>query len=311
MAYSLKQLNEGIRSDPQAFVDECDAAFHKKVETAAQKIAGHRAESRIILLSGPSGSGKTTTALKIEEQLEKMGIETHTVSMDNYFNTIDPETAPRNREGAIDYESPFCLDVDLLNRHFAMLDRGETIHVPKYEFARQMRSDILSQPMRLGPDELAIFEGIHALNDIIVGKNPRAFKLYIAARSSLRDEDGSVVFDHAWLRLCRRIVRDYQFRGSDAAFTLKMWSNVRRGEKLYISPYKENANLMFDSSLAFEFAVLKPLAVPLLEAVGRGKYPVVDDMLAAFDRIEAMDEASVAPDSLAREFIGGSAYDNH
>ena len=187
MAYSLKQLNEGIRSDPQAFVDECDAAFHKKVEPAAQKIAGHRAESRIILLSGPSGSGKTTTALKIEEQLEKMGIETHTVSMDNYFNTIDPETAPRNREGAIDYESPFCLDVDLLNRHFAMLDRGETIHVPKYEFARQMRSDILSQPMRLGPDELAIFEGIHALNDIIVGKNPHAFKLYIAARSNLVD----------------------------------------------------------------------------------------------------------------------------
>ena len=308
MAYSLKQLNEGIRSDPQAFVDECDAAFHKKVETAAQKIAGHRAESRIILLSGPSGSGKTTTALKIEEQLEKMGIETHTVSMDNYFNTIDPETAPRNREGAIDYESPFCLDVDRSNRHFAMLDRGETIHVPKYEFARQMRSDILSQPMRLGPDELAIFEGIHALNDIIVGKNPRAFKLYIAARSSLRDEDGSVVFDHAWLRLCRRIVRDYQFRGSDAAFTLKMWSNVRRGEKLYISPYKENANLMFDSSLAFEFAVLKPLAVPLLEAVGPGKYPVVDDMLAAGSDLEAMDESYIAHNSLAREFIGGSTY---
>ncbi len=311
MAYSLKQLNEGIRSDPQAFVDECDAAFHKKVETAAQKIADHRAESRIILLSGPSGSGKTTTALKIEEQLEKMGIETHTVSMDNYFNTIDPETAPRNREGAIDYESPFCLDVDLLNRHFAMLDRGETIHVPKYEFSRQMRSDILSQPMRLGSDELAIFEGIHALNDIIVGKNPRAFKLYIAARSSLRDEDGSVVFDHAWLRLCRRIVRDYQFRGSDAAFTLKMWSNVRRGEKLYISPYKENANLMFDSSLAFEFAVLKPMVVPLLEAIPAGKYSVVDDMLRGFEKIEPLEAKYVASDSLAREFIGGSIYDNH
>lgn len=311
MAYSLKQLNKGIRSDPQAFVDECDAAFHKKVETAAQKIADHRAESRIILLSGPSGSGKTTTALKIEEQLEKMGIETHTVSMDNYFNTIDPETAPRNREGAIDYESPFCLDVDLLNRHFAMLDRGETIHVPKYEFSRQMRSDILSQPMRLGSDELAIFEGIHALNDIIVGKNPRAFKLYIAARSSLRDEDGSVVFDHAWLRLCRRIVRDYQFRGSDAAFTLKMWSNVRRGEKLYISPYKENANLMFDSSLAFEFAVLKPIVVPLLEAVPAGKYSVVDDMLRGFEKIEPLEAKYVASDSLAREFIGGSIYDNH
>ena len=311
MAYSLKQLNEGIRSDPQGFVDECDAAFHKKVENAALKIANHRAESRIILLSGPSGSGKTTTALKIEEQLEKMGIETHTVSMDNYFNTIDPETAPRNREGAIDYESPFCLDIDLLNRHFAMLDRGETIHVPKYEFARQMRSDIMSQPMRLGPDELAIFEGIHALNDIIVGKNPHAFKLYIAARSNLVDDEGKVVFQHAWLRLCRRIVRDYKFRGSDASFTLKMWANVRRGEKLYISPYKENADLMFDSSLAFEFSVLKPFVVPLLEAIPAGKYDVVDDMLKGFEQIEALDEKYVAPNSLAREFIGGSTYDNH
>ena len=232
MPYSLTRLNEAVRSDPAAFARECDAAFAKKVENAAKKIADHRGESHVVLLSGPSGSGKTTTALKIEEQLDKMGIETHTISMDNYFKTLDPETAPRNRDGAIDFESPFFLDVDLLNRHFAMLDRGETIHVPKYEFARQMRSDIMSQPLRLGPDDLAIFEGIHALNDIIVGKNPHAFKLYIAARSNLVDDEGKVVFQHAWLRLCRRIVRDYQFRGSDASFTLKMWANVRRGEKL-------------------------------------------------------------------------------
>ncbi len=311
MPYSLKQLNDAVRSDPAAYAAECDAAFTRKVENAARQIAEHRGESRIILLSGPSGSGKTTTALKIEEVLDRMGIETHTVSMDNYFNTIDPETAPRNRDGAIDYESPFCLDVDLLNRHFAMLDRGETIHVPKYEFARQMRSDILSQPLHLGPDELAIFEGIHALNDIIVGKNPHAFKLYISARSDLVDEDGAVIFDHTWLRLCRRIVRDFKFRGSDAGFTLKMWNNVRRGEKLYISPYRENAHLLFDSSLAFEFSVLKPFVVPLLEAVPAGKYEVVDQMLQGFARIESMDERFVAPESLAREFIGGSTYDNH
>ena len=240
-----------------------------------------------------------------------MGIETHTISMDDYFKTMDPETAPRNRYGEIDFESPFFLDVDLLNRHFAMLDRGETIHVPKYEFARQMRSDIMCHPLRLGPDDLAIFEGIHALNDIIVGKNPHAFRLYIAARSNLVDDDGNIVFQHAWLRLCRRIVRDYQFRGCDAGFTLKLWDNVCRGEKLYISPYKENAHVMFDSSLAFEFAVLKPMVVPLLEAIPAGKYAVVDDMLRGFEKIEAMDEKYVAPDSLAREFLGGSTYDNH
>ena len=311
MPYSLTRLNEAVRSDPGAFARECDAAFAKKVENAASRIAEHRRESRVILLSGPSGSGKTITALKIEERLRSMGIETHTISMDDYFKTMDPETAPRNRYGEIDFESPFFLDVDLLNRHFAMLDRGETIHVPKYEFARQMRSDIMCHPLRLGPDDLAIFEGIHALNDIIVGKNPHAFRLYIAARSNLVDDDGNIVFQHAWLRLCRRIVRDYQFRGCDAGFTLKLWDNVCRGEKLYISPYKENAHVMFDSSLAFEFAVLKPMVVPLLEAIPAGKYAVVDDMLRGFEKIEAMDEKYVAPDSLAREFLGGSTYDNH
>ena len=311
MPYSLTRLNEAVRSDPGAFARECDAAFAKKVENAAGRIAEHRRESRVILLSGPSGSGKTTTALKIEERLRNMGIETHTISMDDYFKTMDPETAPRNRYGEIDFESPFFLDVDLLNRHFAMLDRGETIHVPKYEFARQMRSDIMCHPLRLGPDDLAIFEGIHALNDIIVGKNPHAFRLYIAARSNLVDDDGNIVFQHAWLRLCRRLVRDYQFRGCDAGFTLKLWDNVCRGEKLYISPYKENAHIMFDSSLAFEFAVLKPVVVPLLEAIPAGKYAVVDDMLRGFARIEAMDEKYVAPESLAREFLGGSTYDNH
>ena len=309
--FSLKQINEAIRSDPAAFAQECDELFAKKVENAAKKIADHRAESHIILLSGPSGSGKTTTALKIEERLEEMGIETHTVSMDNYFNTIDPDTAPRNREGAIDYESPFCLDINLLNQHFAMLDRGELIHIPKYEFARQMRSDIFAQPMCLGKDEMAIFEGIHALNDIIVGKNPKAFKLYIAARSNIRDEDGSIIFDKSWIRLCRRIVRDFKFRGSDAAFTLKMWENVRRGERLYISPYKENADIMFDSSLALSVSALKPFVMPLLEEIPRGKYKVVEDILKGLEKIEPLDEKYIPAKSLSREFIGGSPYDNH
>lgn len=308
MAYQLQEINRRIQSDVTEFLAECDENYAQRVSLAADKILSNLEASPIVLLSGPSGSGKTTTALKIEEQLEKMGIQTHTISMDNYFNTIDPETAPRNREGAIDYESPFCLDIELLNRHFSMLDRGETIHVPKYEFARQMRSDILSQPLKLGPDELAIFEGIHALNDVIVGKNPKAFKLYIAARSNVVDEDGAVVFQHPWLRLCRRIVRDYKFRGSDANFTLKMWPNVRRGEKLYISPYKENADLMFDSSLPDEVAVLKPFVVPLLEALPQGKYEIADDILRGFERIEIMEESNIAPSSLVREFIGGSIY---
>lgn len=311
MSYSLKQINEAIRRDPAAFAQECDAAFARKVESTARKIAEHRSESRVVLLSGPSGSGKTTTALKIEEKLEEMGIHTHTVSLDNYFLTLDPETAPRNREGEIDFESPFFLDLDLLNRHFRLLDKGEVIYVPKYEFARQMRSDIFAQPMRLGKDELAIFEGIHSLNDIIVGKNPKAFKLYISARSNIWDEEGKMVFHRHWVRLCRRIVRDFKFRGSSADFTLKLWNNVLRGEKLYIVPYKENADVKFDSSLALSASALKPFVVPLLEELPKGKYQAVEDILRGLDKIEALDEKHIPAKSLSREFIGGSPYDNH
>ena len=117
-----------------------------------------------------------------------------------------------------------------------------------------------------------------------------------------------MVFYHHWLRLCRRIVRDYKFRGSDAEFTLKMWPNVRRGEKLYISPYKENADLKFDSSLATEVCVMKPYVVPLLQELPRGQYPDADAILAAYDKIEALDESLIPADSLIREFIGGGSF---
>lgn len=308
MSYQLQEINRRIDQDVKGFLEACDAQYANKVSQAADTILNNLSTSPIVLLSGPSGSGKTTTALKIEEELEKRGVLSHTISMDNYFKTLNPKTVPRTKDGSIDFESPLCMDMDLLNDHFARLSRGETIIVPRFEFARQMRNDRLGEPLRLKKNEVAIFEGIHALNDVIIGKNPQAFKLYIAARSNVVDEDGSVVFYHHWLRLCRRIVRDYKFRGSDAEFTLKMWPNVRRGEKLYISPYKENADLKFDSSLATEVCVMKPYVVPLLQELPRGQYPDADAILAAYDRIEALDESLIPADSLIREFIGGGSF---
>ncbi len=313
MAYSLKEINEAVRSDPKGFVEECDAAYSKKIEKAARQIAENRSKSRIVLLSGPSGSGKTTTAKKIEAKLEEMGIRSHAIAMDNYFQTVDPETSPRNREGQIDYESPFCLDMDLLNRHFAALDRGEKIHIPKFEFARQMRSAIKSHPLQLGNDEIAIFEGIHALNDIITGKNPAAMKLYISARSNILDDNGKVVFKGTWMRLARRTVRDAKFRAWEPDVTVKMWANVRRGEKLYISPFKDNANIQFDSSLPYEVSVIKTFAQPLFEklhlAPNMERYEEVGHLVKAYPKLESLNEAYVATDSLIREFIGGGIYE--
>ena len=314
MAYSLKEINEAIRRDPKGFVEECDTAYNKKIENAARKIADNLSKSRIVLLSGPSGSGKTTTAKKIEAKLEEIGIRSHAIAMDDYFQTVDPETAPRNREGQIDYESPFCLDMDLLNRHFAMLDRGEKIHVPKYEFARQMRSAVRSKPLKLGKDEIAIFEGIHALNDIITGKNPNAMKVYISARSNVVDEEGKIAFKGTWMRLERRTVRDAKFRSWEPEVTVKMWANVRRGEKLYISPFKDNANIQFDSSLPYEVNAIKAFAQPLFEHLhldpAMERYEEIGHLVKAYPKFETLDEKYVAADSLIREFIGGGIYDD-
>ena len=181
MAFDLSEINYRTVADPAAFVDECDAVYRRKIELAADMISANLPVSPIVLLSGPSGSGKTTTAQKIEEELTHRGIRSYTISLDNYFRTVDPATAPRTAEGALDYESPKCLDMELLNEHFTKLSQGERIYVPKYEFARQMRVLEPAKSLRLHKNEVAIFEGIHALNDEITNFHPEAFKLYISA----------------------------------------------------------------------------------------------------------------------------------
>ena len=309
MAYQLTELNRRIIADPLGFVQESDEAYTRQVVCAAEHIKNNLPQSPIVLLSGPSGSGKTTTALKIQEALGHMGVRTHTVSMDNYF--LGADYAPLYR-GELDLESPKIMDMDLLDEHFTTLSSGEEIIIPKFEFARQMRNDARGTPLRLGRDEIAIFEGIHALNDDCAGRHPEATKLYISARSDV-EEAGKVLFKRTWMRLTRRAVRDYNFRGTDVEKTLRMWANVRRGEKLYISPFKERANIMFDSSLPYEVSVMKNYATPILRQVPEGnpRSAELKKLFAAFEHFEVIDPALVPKDSLLREFIGGGSYKYH
>ena len=309
MAYQLSKINEAIRSDTKGFLEECDAEFQRKVDRAAEKIIENLPQSPIVLLSGPSGSGKTTTAMKIDEALERRGVVTQTISMDNYFLTVSPESTPRTKDGSYDFESPLCMDMELLNEHFTALARGEEVLIPHYDFCRQMRDTSRCTPLRLQKNEVAVFEGIHALNDAIAGRHPEAEKIYISARSKITDGE-AVIFKGTWMRLVRRAVRDMNFRGSDVVGTLAQWANVRRGEKLYISPFKHRADIIFDSSLPYEVSVMKHFALPLFEAVP-GENPrrrELLDMIHAFEALESIDPALVAPESLIREFIGGGSY---
>lgn len=309
MAYKLSEVNFKTVSDPKGFIEECDALYKKRVKKAADKIIENKKNSPIVLLSGPSGSGKTTTSMKIAEELERRGIGTHYVGMDDYFKNVGPEY-PRTPEGELDFESPLCLDMDLLNDHFSKLSNGERIFVPKYEFARQMRTLTHSKSIKLKDDEIVIFEGIHALNGMITDVHPEAFKLYISARSDVEFE-GKVVFKRTWFRLVRRMVRDNLFRGTVPADTMGMWANVRRGEKLYISPYKNKADYQFDTSFAYELPVFNDRATKLFQSIPEGieRYDELRQVLPALQLFGVIDDSLVANDAMIREFIGGGIYE--
>ena len=310
MAYRLEEINFRTVSDPAGFVAQCDAQYAANVEQAARLIAENRKKSPIVLLSGPSGSGKTTTSMKLSNALEKLGVGSHYVGMDDYFNTLNPATVPRTPEGEMDLESPLCLDMELMNRHFDQLSRGERIFVPKYEFSRKMRIQEPSKSIRAGKDEVVIFEGIHALNDMITARHNEAFKLYISARSDV-EFGGQIVFKRTWFRLVRRTVRDALFRGSDPAETMAMWANVRRGEKLYISPFKDKADYQFDTSMAYELCVFNRKATELFSSVPEGieRFEELRAVLPALQLFGEIDSSLLAEDALIREFIGGGIYE--
>ncbi len=309
MAYSLKDINFKTVADPAGFIAECDERYNALVQEAADRIVENRHNSPIVLLSGPSGSGKTTSSMKIAEELNKRGLGTHYVGMDDYFKTVDHST-PRTEDGELDLESPLCLDMELLNKHFTQLAQGERVYVPKYEFSRRMRIQEPSKSIKLKKDEIVIFEGIHALNSMITDVHPEAFKLYISARSDVLF-GGEVVFKRTWFRLVRRMVRDCKFRGSDPKETMSMWGNVRRGELLYISPFKSKADFQFDTSLAYELAVYNRTATKLFQSVPEGieRFEELRRVLPALQLFGDIDESLVPADSLIREFIGGGVYE--
>ncbi len=310
MAYRLEDINYRTVTDPKGMIEEADALYEKKVEQAARLIVENKSKSPIVLVSGPSGSGKTTSAIKISEALDKLGVRTQYISMDDYFNTVTPETVPRTPEGEMDLESPLCLDMELLNRHFTELSEGKRIFIPKYDFCRQMRIQEPSKSIKLKKDEMVIFEGIHALNSMITDVHPEAFKLYISARSDVTF-GGTKVFDRSWFRLVRRTVRDYLFRGNDPAMTISMWANVCRGETQYIAPFKNKADFQFDTSFTYELPVMNRTAEELFWTIPEGveRFDELKQVFPALLLFGNIDESLVSEDALIREFIGGGIYE--
>ena len=285
-----------------------EALQEKKIAYIADQICGHP-ERRIVLISGPSSSGKSTFAERLMIQLRVNGKKPVSISLDNYF--IDKVLTPRDEEGNYDFENIEALKLDLINEHLQMLMAGEEIDMPIYNFITGTSSGGPAVKLRIAAGEPLVIEGIHALNDKLTSAIPaeQKYKIHISALTQVAvDYSNRIPTTDA--RLLRRIIRDHRTRGYPAQDTIKMWPNVRRGEEKNIFPYQENADIMFNSALTYELAVIRPIAEPLLNEItaSHPEYIEARRLLKLLSYFEAEESSSIPANSILREFIGGSCF---
>ena len=281
----------------------------KRIAQIADHIASERERLRLILIAGPSSSGKTSFAQRLRIQLLVNGLLPVSISIDDYFKSH--ADTPRNEKGEYDFESLEALRVDLFNQQMLELLAGKAVTLPRYNFITGT-SEWQDVPLSVRPDQPIIVEGLHGLNEKFSESVPHEnkYKIYVSALTQLNiDAHNRIPTTDA--RLLRRLVRDYQFRGSHALKTLRQWPEVRAGEEKYIFPYQEQADVMFNTALIYELGILKKYAVPLLEMVPpevteHRKARQLLDFCQYFDDIGAEDE--VPNNSLLREFIGKSVF---
>ena len=289
-------------------VGTCETRHEQAVVSIAHRVADLPDRGRLVLIAGPSSSGKTTFAKRLALQLRVMRLKPFALSLDNYF--VDRRDTPRDEGGAYDYETLEALKLDLLNEHLPALLAGREVHLPLYDFATGT-SVLQDEPTRLEPGAPLLVEGIHALNPALGAGVDRqqCLRVYVSALCNTNSEDIAYMPTRL-TRLYRRIVRDAQFRGYTAGVTLQRWRSVREGERKHIFPYQQNADVFFNTGLAYELGVLKLWAEPRLAAVSPedpsyGRARALLDFLALH---LPMDARLVPPTSLLREFIGGSSF---
>lgn len=301
----LQLINERVVYDPVSFIAECESEYDKRIKGAGDLIASDIHNRPILLLSGPSGSGKTTTAIRISEYLNKIGINSHAISIDDYFTDVD-ENSPRNEKGEFDFETPECVDSELLKEHIDRIYHGEEVLVPRFDFKLQKRAPE-GVPTRLHLDEVVIFEGIHALNEAVTGATANiAHMLYTRVTSQVVNNNGAIFFKKSDVRLIRRTVRDIQFRGTGASETFAMWENVCAGEHKHIVPYSDNADIEIDSFLPYEIGALKDMTLQAIRSIDKDNlgYCYAKELLEKLPFFASVDHLLVPKSSILREFIG-------
>ena len=307
---NVGEFNKACKNQKSFEMIKLSEALHeKKVAQIADQIA-HRESGvpRFVLISGPSSSGKTTFSKRLTIQLMVNGIRPVVISMDNYF--VNREDTPRDENGEWDFEHLHTLDLPLFRQQVADLLAGKTVSLPFYNFETGMR-EYRGDTLRLEKDTVVILEGLHALNPELMPNIPReaTFKIYVSSLTTVNLDN------HNWIptsdvRLIRRIVRDYRYRGYSARETIARLNSVQRGEDRWIAPFQEEADVMFNSALLFELAVLKRHAEPILDEVPKycDEYTTAHRLKKYLSYFESIPEREIPPTSFLREFVGGSSF---
>lgn len=305
---TIGDFNEAVKAGHATnLINVSEALQEKKISQIADQITTHP-EVRVVLIAGPSSSGKTTFCKRLSIQLLANGIRPVQISLDDYF--VDREKTPKDADGDWDYESIHALDINLINLQLSALFRGEEVELPKYDFLSG-RSGMSGKRLRLADRQVLLVEGIHALNPELTAQIPKRqkFHVYISALTSI------LLDDHNYIpttdnRLLRRIIRDHKYRGVSAQETIRRWPSVRAGETKWVFPFQENADVMFNTAMLYELAVIQEQAIPLLEQVPENcvEYSEAYRLRKFLSYITPIPSRALPPTSLVREFLGGSSF---
>ena len=305
---TVGDFNEAVKNGQATdLINVSEALQEKKISQIADTIAA-RKEIKVVLIAGPSSSGKTTFCKRLSVQLLASGVKPVQISLDDYF--VNRTETPKDENGELDYESIYALNIPLINEQFNALFRDEEVELPKYNFQTGM-SEKSGKKLHLGENNILLVEGIHALNPALTEQiaDDKKFKIYASALTTI------LLDDHNYIpttdnRLLRRIVRDYKYRGCSAQETIHRWPSVRAGENKWIFPYQEQADVMFNTALLFELAVIKPQAEEVLEQVPENceEYAEAYRLRKFLKYFAPLPFRNLPPTSLLREFLGGSSF---
>lgn len=306
---SVGELDEMIcRGNFQQLMLVAEALQEGKISSIAEQIAADKGK-KFVMIAGPSSSGKTTFSHRLSVQLKAHGMKPHPIAVDNYF--VNREDTPLDKDGKPNYECLEAIDIRQFNQDMCDLLEGRRVEMPRFNFKtgkREYRGDYL----QLGSEDILVIEGIHGLNDKLSYALPREskFKIYISALTQLNvDEHNRIPTTDG--RLLRRMVRDNRTRGTSAQQTIAMWPSVRRGEEENIFPYQEQADVMFNSALIYELAVLKQYVEPILFQIPEDapEYPEAKRLLKFLDYFLGVPSDDIPKNSILREFVGGGCFD--